>query len=59
MMDGLSIKVEVIAGESPWQMGKRSKHLNIVEEMVRDAMIEDPELSMEEAIEMSCSVKCE
>ena len=58
-MDGLNVKVEPIAGEAPWQMGRHSKHLKIVEEMVKDAMIEDPELSFEEAIDQATTVKNE
>ena len=45
-MDGIRVKVEPIAGEAPWQMGRHSKHLKIVEEMVRDFMIEDEDLTL-------------
>ena len=40
-------------------MGRHSKHLKIVEEMVRDFMIEDEDLTLEEAIDLATTVKAE
>ena len=58
-MDAIRVKVEPIAGEAPWQMGRHSKHLKILEEMVLDFLREDTEISMEEAIDKACTVKNE
>ena len=40
-------------------MGRHSIHLKIIEEMIANFMIEDPELSYEEAIELATTVKNE
>ena len=40
-------------------MGRHSIHLKIIEEMIANFMIEDPELSYEEAIDLATTVKNE
>ncbi len=40
-------------------MGKHSKHLKVIEEMVSDLVAEEPDLSPEEAIELACTIKNE
>ncbi len=40
-------------------MGKHSQHLKMLETMVGDLLLEDPELSMAEAIELAVVTKNE
>ena len=53
MCDQLDIKIDPIAGEAPWQMGRHSKHLKMLEEMILDFLTEDDTLEMEEAAELA------
>ena len=53
MCDQLDIKIDPIAGEAPWQMGRHSKHLKMLEEMILDFLKEDDTLEMEEAAELA------
>ena len=51
--DQLDIKIDPIAGEAPWQMGRHSKHLKVLEEMTLDFLKEDDTWDMEEAAELA------
>ena len=53
MRDQLDIKIDPIAGEAPWQMGRHSKHLKKLKEMTLDLLEEDDALEMEEAVELA------
>ena len=57
MCDQLDIKIDPIVGEAPWQMGRHSKHLKILEEMTLDFLKEDDKIEMEEAAELAQTVK--
>ena len=59
LCDSLDIRIEPIAGEAPWQMGRHSKHLKLIGDMTVDFLTEDGELGMEEAIDHATTVKNE
>ena len=55
---GLRIRVEPIAGEAPWQMGKHSRHLEVLLNTVLDLMTE-LECPLDEACIRACMSKNE
>ena len=57
-LEGLGIQLEPIAGESPWQMGKHSKHIQTSKESMNLLCVElENKLPGEELLILSLSAK--
>ena len=56
---GLSIRVEPIAGEAPWQLGRHSRHLGVLLQSVNDILTEFPDMSLAEAVVRATMAKNE
>ena len=59
MCNQLDIKIDLIAGEAPWQMGKHSRHLKVALNTMYDLLVEFPDMTFEEAAVRSCVAKNE
>ena len=57
-LEGLGIKYQFIAGEAAWQLGKHSRHLEVLKENMSLLALEPgPEVSAEEILNLSLSAK--
>ena len=57
-LEGLGLKYQFIAGEAAWQLGKPSRHLEVLKENMSLLALEPgPEVSAEEILNLSLSAK--
>ena len=57
-LEGLGIRLEPVAGESPWQVGKHSRHIQTLKESMNLMCMEyQNQISVEELVGLSVSAK--
>ena len=57
-LEGLDIRVQYAAGEAPWQVGRHSRHLATVKEIMSTMALEHPpEMDAEELLTLSLGAK--